>query len=231
MNEPQPEEQASLSMMLSMAEFLILKHLMSWPPMSMMKSTSGQKKDAAQHMVDALNQGALMTNYFGHASVTDWASEGLLKTSYLTRLFNKKLYTILNSFSCSTSRFDNGKTVSLTHSFVVSPDVGGIAAIGATRETFATHNEAFAKRFIMSALFDSLVTIGDAFLHAKNVAGAEKSYRYNTGHYVLFGEPVIMMPYGQGGVTLDKEIDTLKALDKVKLSGTVKGIDNGKIQL
>lgn len=195
------------------------------------EDAAGQKKDAAQHMVDALNQGALMTNYFGHASVTDWASEGLLKTSYITRLFNKKLYTILNSFSCSTSRFDNGKTVSLTHSFVVSPDVGGIAAVGATRETFATHNEAFAKRFIMSALFDSVVTIGEAFLKAKNAAGMEKSYRYNTGHYVLFGEPVIMMPYGQGGITLDKEIDTLKALDKVKLSGTVKGVDNGKIQL
>ena len=197
------------------------------------EDAAGQKKDAAQHMVDALNQGALMTNYFGHASVTDWASEGLLKTSYVTRLFNKKRYTILNSFSCSTSRFDNGKTASLTHSFVVSPEVGGIASIGATRETFAQQNQDFARGFIMSALFDSSVTIGEAFLKAKNQAGLslDNKYRYNTGHYVLFGEPVIMMPYSQGSITLDNEIDTLKALDKVKLSGSVKGIDNGKIHL
>ena len=47
MKEPQPEEHASLSMMESMAPFLILKHLMSWPPMSRMKSTSGQKYLAA----------------------------------------------------------------------------------------------------------------------------------------------------------------------------------------
>ena len=42
-NEPQPDEHASLSEMLSMHLLRILKHLMSWPPMSMMKSTSGLK--------------------------------------------------------------------------------------------------------------------------------------------------------------------------------------------
>ena len=43
MKEPQPDEQASLSMMESMTRFFTLKHLMSCPPMSMMKSTSGLK--------------------------------------------------------------------------------------------------------------------------------------------------------------------------------------------
>ena len=47
MNEPQPEEQASLSMMLSIAPFRMRKHLMSCPPMSKMKSTSGWKCFAA----------------------------------------------------------------------------------------------------------------------------------------------------------------------------------------
>ena len=41
MKEPQPEEQASFRKMSSMASSFILKHLMSWPPMSMMKSTPG----------------------------------------------------------------------------------------------------------------------------------------------------------------------------------------------
>ena len=45
--EPHPEEQASLSMMESTAPLRILKHFMSWPPMSMMKSTSGLKWAAA----------------------------------------------------------------------------------------------------------------------------------------------------------------------------------------
>ena len=47
MKEPQPEEQASLSMMLSTVPFFSLMHFMSWPPMSSTQSTSGSKKEAA----------------------------------------------------------------------------------------------------------------------------------------------------------------------------------------
>ena len=38
-NEPQPEEHASFNIMLSMESFFTLKHLMSCPPISRMKST------------------------------------------------------------------------------------------------------------------------------------------------------------------------------------------------
>ena len=41
MKEPQPEEQASLSMMCSMTPSFTCRHFMSWPPMSRMKLTSG----------------------------------------------------------------------------------------------------------------------------------------------------------------------------------------------
>ncbi len=40
-NEPQPEEQASFKNKLSMVPLWILKHLISWPPTSMIKSTFG----------------------------------------------------------------------------------------------------------------------------------------------------------------------------------------------
>lgn len=196
------------------------------------EDASGQKKEAAQQMVDAINQGALMTTYFGHASITDWASEGLLKTSYIPRLTQGKLYTILNSFSCVTSRFDNGKTNSLTHKFVVSPNVGAIASIGASRETFADFNEKFAVRYIRSALFDSAVTLGDAFLKGKRMGKFDfNRERYNNEHYVLFGEPVIMMPYSVGNIKFDQKLDTLKALDKVRMSGTVSKMNDGMIYL
>ncbi len=46
-NDPQPEEHASFSIMESMERFLTLKHFISCPPMSSMKSTSGSKWRAA----------------------------------------------------------------------------------------------------------------------------------------------------------------------------------------
>ena len=47
MNEPQPEEQASFKNRLSTPPFLILKHLISCPPISIIKSTSGRNFFAA----------------------------------------------------------------------------------------------------------------------------------------------------------------------------------------
>ena len=41
MNEPQPLEQASLSIMCSMTPSLTRRHFMSWPPTSRMNSTPG----------------------------------------------------------------------------------------------------------------------------------------------------------------------------------------------
>ncbi len=47
MKEPQPDEQASLSMMFSMTPSLTFMHFMSCPPMSSMNSTPGRKCSAA----------------------------------------------------------------------------------------------------------------------------------------------------------------------------------------
>ncbi|MPM60915.1 hypothetical protein SDC9_107769 [bioreactor metagenome] len=47
MKEPQPEEQASLSIMESITPFFMIMLFMSCPPMSIMKSTPFRKKSAA----------------------------------------------------------------------------------------------------------------------------------------------------------------------------------------
>ena len=46
-NEPQPEEQASFSIMLLIAPSFISMHFISWPPMSRIKLTSGMNCLAA----------------------------------------------------------------------------------------------------------------------------------------------------------------------------------------
>lgn len=195
------------------------------------EDASGQKREASQQMIDLLNQGSLMVNFFGHGSLTDWAGEGLMKASYIKRLHNKKLYTIMNSFSCTSSRFDKGSGQTLTQTFINAKDAGAIAAVGASRETFASSNSLFAKSFMSYALYDSLSTIGDAFRMSKNREKQFSSDRYNNEHYVLFGEPVLQMPVNRVKVSLDQKLDTIKALDKIQLSGSVSGLNEGTIQL
>lgn len=204
------------------------------------EDAAGQKKAATEDLLNVLNQGALMTTYFGHGSKTDWAAEGLLKPSYLSRISNTGRYTILNSFSCIVGRFDEGIKRSLSEEFVVAKSAGSIASVGAARETFATNNEKFGKNFVFNLLRNDGITIGEAFMRAKNTNAEQLTslnnaslyrQRYNNEHYVLIGEPVIKILSNGFKVTLDQKIDTLKALDKVKLSGSVSGMDNGVIEL
>lgn len=193
---------------------------------------AGQKKEAAADFLNILNQGALMTAYFGHGSMTDWASEGLLKPSFISNLTNKGRYTVLNSFSCTVGRFDFGKTRSLSEEFLIANRVGSIASVGAARETFATYNVEFGKTFMMNALQNRNETIGLAYFKAKGVyADTNSKQRVNNEEYVLLGEPVIQMPNADLKIKLDAKIDSLKALDKMKISGTVSGMDEGTINL
>ena len=189
---------------------------------------SGQKKDAVDDFINMMNQGALITAYFGHGSMTDWASEGLLKPSYIGKLSNRGRLTILNSFSCTVGRFDKGNARSLSEEFVLASQVGSIASVGSTRETFPDYNEAFGRSFLINLLKTEGMLVGDAYRMAKNsVTEGFSRQRYNNELYVLIGEPVLQMPKASMKVYFDTEMDTLKALDKVKLSGSVSGMRDG----
>ncbi|MCF0221767.1 MAG: hypothetical protein HUK19_05695 [Fibrobacter sp.] len=196
------------------------------------EDAAGQKKEASDNLINIMNQGTLFTTYFGHGSKTDWASEGLLKPRYISRLNNEGRYTILGSFSCTVARFDEGTTRSLSEEFLFASKAGSIASIGATRETFANSNHQLAKSFLVQALTNEGITLGDAFFKAKGaVSSVYSSDRYNNEKYVLIGEPVIKMPDASLRVKLDQKLDTLKALDKMKLSGSVSGLQDGFINL
>ncbi len=193
---------------------------------------AGQKKDAVDDFINIMNQGSLITAYFGHGSMTDWASEGLLKPNYISKLSNEKRLTILNSFSCTVGRFDKGNARSLSEEFVLASRVGSIASVGSSRETFAEYNENFGRGFLIRLLGKEGVLIGDAFREAKNsVSSGFSRQRYNNELYVLIGEPVIQMPKASMKILFDTDMDTLQALDKVVLSGSVSGMKDGQIAI
>lgn len=196
------------------------------------EDAAGQKKDAATNFLNLLNQGALFTTYYGHGSKTDWASEGLLKPSYLNRLSNRGRYTILGSFSCMVGRFDEGNIRSLSEEFLVAKNVGAIASIGAARETYKSYNKIFAQNILRHALFEKDARLGDAFFKAKNsVTKGYSADRFNNEHYAIVGEPVLQMPRDGLNMKLDQKLDTLQALEKVKLSGQVEGLQDGYVDL
>lgn len=194
---------------------------------------SWQKPEATQDLLALINQGAVFTTYYGHGSSTDWADEGLLRPSGISQLSNPKRLTILGSFACTVGRFDEGDGSSLSELFLVQQLAGAIASIGAMRESLSNSNLQLGRSIMDMAYFDSTIsTLGEALLKAKATAGNNySSRRYNDERYVLLGEPVITLPRGSLSVNFAQEVDTLQALQRVSISGTVSGAQQGMVHL
>ncbi len=185
------------------------------------------KPGATRALLNEINNGAAAVNWFGHGANEQWADEFLFTKEDVVGLFNRKRYPLFSTFSCSVGKFDLPNDECLSALLVKQAEAGAIATVSSTREVYASENEKLAIAFYES-LFDSTenLSIGAALKFAKS------NYRsQNNRAYVLLGDPsVTLMPISrridlsltsQNG----KALDTLKALQEVKLSGRLIGKD------
>ncbi|MCL2101152.1 MAG: C25 family cysteine peptidase, partial [Fibromonadales bacterium] len=210
----------------------------NWRKISLLqyeRDGNNKKPDATRELLLRLNQGALFAFYYGHGNAVMWADEDLLNIGSLNQISNKGRYTILGSFSCLVSRFDDVATTSLSEVFVTAKDKGAIASIGSLRESYASYNELISKKILNQSLAINNTLLGDAILRAKrnvphfnpNVFPAE---RYNNEKYVLLGEPVLSMPRQEINLNLDNAQDTIQALQKLKISGNAD-VQTGAVRI
>lgn len=191
-----------------------------------------RKPEASQDLVDRLNQGALMLTYFGHGAFNQWADEVLVYTNEtISRLRNAGRLSIVNSFSCTVGRFDNGANDVWTERLVRQSEAGAIAGISATRETNPGGNQALAiaiySRLLRPDSNGGAMTLGEASRAAKNSvrpghATANFSWT-NSMAYVLMGEPVLKPSRDGLSPSLLGISDTLSALQCGSWEGTVEG--------
>ena len=197
----------------------------NWRKISLLqyeKDGNNKKSDATRELLLRLNQGAIFTFYYGHGNAVMWADEDLLNTSSLNNISNAGRYTILGSFSCLVSRFDDASITSLSEAFVTAKSKGAIASIGSLRESFPNYNDAIARKILshsMVPIVTKNILLGDAILRAKqSVSASYSAERYNNEKYALLGEPVLSMPREEIELEVNAP-DTIQALQKLRISG------------
>jgi hypothetical protein len=196
------------------------------------RDLASYKPAATSDLINRINQGVALTLYYGHGSNTTWADERLFNSTNISEIANRFLYTILGSYACTVSRFEQYREVSLSEVMINTPEKGAIASIGATRETFPSFNGKLGDALTRS-LFSRQgdITLGEAVDIAKGYyPGRFESHsdalmrtRYNQEMYVLLGEPVLTFARPQMKINFENAPDTLQALQKVRLSGEVSG--------
>jgi hypothetical protein len=191
-----------------------------------------EKPAASQALINEINNGVSCVNYFGHGAHDLWADEHILTKNDLGSLHNDKRYPMVNSFSCSVGKFDDPETGQTCLSAILMrlADAGALVTISSTRLAYAQSNERLAVKFYEYVHDTTLYwTVGQAYAAAK-IDNANSNHRA----YALLGDPSIryVTPTHRVAMHIDNaegnEIDTLMALQKVTVVGTVVDIDDGE---
>ncbi len=180
------------------------------------------KPKATEDLLDQINRGTLIINYFGHGNPDTWAHESVLTRSRdLQRINNEDRLALWVAATCDWGKYDDPAFNSMSEEMIWLPHRGGIAVISSSRPVYVFGNVQFAKSFynylfnFRSEVKPSII-LGDAFIRA--MRGSPNYQKYH-----LFGDPTQRLADPRYVVNiLSITPDTLKALSKVRVVARVE---------
>ncbi len=146
------------------------------------------KPRARDDIFTAINDGKLASYYIGHGAYDKLGSEDYLSAATdLYSFANHGKLTLFMAASCHVGQFDYPGFESLAQKMVLLNNVGAIASIAGTRETYPVHNIPLFINVFDNALHQYR-PIGASLLNAKI------SYtlgNHNDEKYALLGDPLV----------------------------------------
>jgi len=191
-----------------------------------------RKPDVNKAIIDAINEGTLFLNYFGHGSPELWAHEVIFEKSVVLPQLQNDKYFFLGAATCDFGYFDIPNYQSAAEAIMFLPNSGAIASFTASRLVFAGSNEALMYRFITN-LFNSGKDTLNLGIPIGKAALISKTTQVNDQKYNIFGDPTLRLLVPQyvanidsiNGQDLTANIQ-IKALSRTKIDGTVLKPDN-----
>ncbi len=187
------------------------------------------KPKATEDLMNQINQGTLIVNYFGHGDPQTWAHEWLLVRSRdLNKFQNSGRLPFYVAATCDWGKFDNPNETSMAEEMFWGDNRGGIAVLSSSRPVFASSNAAFVKAFFYY-LFNNLngklpsVRLGDALVASLGGGSNDQKFR-------LLGDPTMRLddPKLRMKITAITP-DTLKALSVATITAEVVDENNNPI--
>ncbi|WP_181309055.1 type IX secretion system sortase PorU [Rufibacter sp. XAAS-G3-1] len=193
---------------------------------------NGQRSpETNQALREAIEKGALVTNYTGHGNALSLADEQILTINEIQSWKNANKLTFFLTATCEIGRYDDPRRTSGAETALFHPDGGAIGLLTTTRPVYSDGNRALNTNFF-NFLFQPLAngtmpTLGALTNKTKNAS----LFGVNNRNFALVGDPAMRLAYPNLEVVLSKlngkpfsaaTADTLKALSKVQLQGFVQ---------
>ncbi|MDP1677327.1 MAG: type IX secretion system sortase PorU [Bacteroidota bacterium] len=198
-------------------------------------SAGRRRPDVRQAIIDMVNRGTLILNFTGHGNPKVWTHESILTLDDVRSQFtNNEKLTFIIAATCDWGRFEEAGEPSSAEEVMFNTKGGAIGVLSATRVVYSDHNAETNQQFY-SKLFSnsSSIRLGDAYLLAKNELSNDFRSLVNKRKYFLMGDPTLRLAVPEGKLFVDSLVsetstlaDTIRALDKITIKGTVRDSTN-----
>jgi Peptidase family C25 len=137
-------------------------------------------------ILDALNRGPSVVNYYGHGSVELWTGAGLLRTADARGLANSGGLSLFVMMTCLNGYFIEPKTPGLAEALLRAPHGGAFAVWASSGLTVAGDQIRANEELFRQLDAPEPPRLGDAMVRAKSVVGDPDVRRT----WILFGDPL-----------------------------------------
>ena len=136
-------------------------------------------------IINNLNQGPQVVNYFGHGSVGLWTGAGLLTTGDAANLQNGNRLPLFTMMTCLNGYFHDVSGDSLAEALLKSPNGGAVAVWASSGQTNMEGQLQVAQPLYQLLFGGQPMTLGDAVRGAKNATNDQGVRR----SWIFFGDP------------------------------------------
>lgn len=183
---------------------------------------------ATEAILNNIELGSLVVNYFGHGGEDGLAHERIFQKSHALDLKNTCKYNTFITITCEFTRFDNPSKLTAGEVLYLNPDGGAISLITTTREIFTflgiQVNQELG-RYMFDYSNTGYVSNAEALRLAKNNINNElRRVVFSVGDPALklaIPKPNIVLTKINGTSITDPTVEVLEALDRVTITGEV----------
>ena len=158
---------------------------------------------ATEDLIEAISNGALITNYIGHGSTDTWSKSSWLQTpnqnTGITRddvslLTNTDKYTFLMILNCLSGTFSEvTDDYCMAEEFVRQQQLGAVFCVAPSASGLPSHHSALGQSMYEN-LFNANITVGGALLTVSKIeAYQQTSSRDILETFNFFGDPALKL--------------------------------------
>ncbi|MCH7400641.1 type IX secretion system sortase PorU [Belliella kenyensis] len=184
--------------------------------------------EARAALREAIDQGTLILNYIGHGNETTLTAEQVFQINDFRNWPENKLLPLVVTATCEFGKHDSPFVRSGAEEMLFAPRKGAIALLTTGRPVFSSINFVLNKAFIESVFEQSHgepLALGEIFKRTKNNS-LNGSFNRN---FSLLGDPTLRLATPELesqideylDIELETQVDTLKAMQRIRLTGTI----------